>query len=103
MAYIDYQKAFDSIKTIKVIEALKHQGVEETYIDTLKYIYQKSTGTIRMRTESEPFNINKGVRQGDPISPRLFTSVLETVFSNLNWYFVPALLGAAFFLACGFA
>ena len=34
---------------------------------------------------SNAFNILKGVRQGDPISPKLFTATMEDVFRNLEW------------------
>jgi len=29
--------------------------------------------------------VRKGVRQGDSISPKLFPTVLESMFQNLNW------------------
>ena len=31
------------------------------------------------------FDINKGVRQGDTISSKLFTNCLEYIFRNINW------------------
>ncbi|XP_033118990.1 hemicentin-1-like [Anneissia japonica] len=38
---------------------------------------------IDMNSSTEIFN--KGVRQGDPISPKLFTAVMENIFRNLDW------------------
>ena len=32
------------------------------------------------------FKILKGVRQGDPISPKLFTAAMEAIFRNLDWH-----------------
>ena len=51
----------------------------------MKNIYAKNTATIRLHKDSEPFQIQKGVRQGDTISPKLFTATLEEIFKQLNW------------------
>ena len=36
-------------------------------------------------TTTNAFRILKGVRQGDPVSPNLFTATLEDIFRNLDW------------------
>ena len=33
----------------------------------------------------EPFRLEKGVRQGDTISPKLFTAFLESVIRKIKW------------------
>ena len=85
IAFIDYKKAFDSIETDAVMLSLREQGVEEAYIRILKYVYQNSYGLIRLHKDSRTFKMTKGVKQGDPISPKLFTACLESVFRKLNW------------------
>jgi len=83
MAFVDYQKAFDSVDIHKVLESIKNQGV--VYVNILNYIYQNGTSFIRLHRDSNPFPLQKGVRQGDTISPKLFTACLESVFQNLDW------------------
>ena len=45
-----------------------------------------SSVTVHLHKESEKIRIKRGVRQGDTISPKLFTATLERiVFRRLNW------------------
>lgn len=84
MAFIDYEKAFDSVDIAAVLEALKDQGIEETYIRLLDDIYKGYTGRIILHKKSENFPIRKRVRQGDTISPKLFTAYLESLFRKIT-------------------
>ena len=85
MAFIDYKKAFDSVSTSSVLNALISQNINKTYVETLKFIYSNATSTFKLHNNSNKVPIRKGVRQGDTISPKLFTAVLEDIFRNLNW------------------
>ncbi len=55
------------------------------YIEILKDIYTDSSVRVHLHKESEKIRIKRGVRQGDTISPKLFTATLETIFRRLNW------------------
>ena len=81
----DYEKAFDSVKTSAILQALRNQGVEELYVKLFKDIYTECTATLQLHRNSEKIPIRKGVRQGDTISPKLFTACLEEIFKKLNW------------------
>jgi hypothetical protein len=48
-------------------------------------IYNSGTSIIRLDKESGKFKIQKGVRQRDTLSPKLFNAGLEQVFRRLNW------------------
>ena len=39
VAFIDYEKAFDSVSTSFVLNALISQNINKTYVETLKSIY----------------------------------------------------------------
>ena len=55
------------------------------YIDLLKDIYTNSSVTVHLHKKSNKINIKRGVRQGDTISPKLFTATLESIFRTLTW------------------
>ena len=77
MAFIDYEKTFDSMETSAITKALRRQRVKilgEPYI----------TATVKLHKISDEIAIQKGFRQKDTISPKLFTAVLEEVFKNLE-------------------
>ncbi|CAH0723827.1 unnamed protein product, partial [Brenthis ino] len=64
VAFIDYSKAFDT---------LNHNHI------------CKSKSSIKLEETGHPFPINRGVRQGGPLSPKLFSAVLESIFRSIDW------------------
>src|SRR3977135_3868128 len=78
-------KAFDSVEHCGIINAIKEHQINSVYIETLINIYNSRTLVIRLDKESNKFPIQKGVRQGDTLSPKLFNAGLEQVFRMLNW------------------
>ena len=84
VAFVDYEKAFNSLQTQAILTSLKEQGIEEVYIEILKDIYTDSSVTVHLHKESEKIRIKRGIRQGDTISPKLFTATLESIFRRLN-------------------
>ena len=83
IGFIDHEKAFDSIEHFSIFEALRNINVNETYVKILENIYKGATARVQPNNHVlEPFAIERGVRQGDPISPKLFTAVIEEIFKK---------------------
>ena len=81
---MDFEKAFDTIEHEALWTVLADQSVDVAYIDLLKTLYRKQTATVVAGTESRVFTLQRGVKQGDPISALLFICVMEAIFRTLK-------------------
>ena len=55
-------------------------GIEGTYLNIIKAIYDKPTANIILNGEKlKAFLLKSGIRQGCPLSPSLFNTVLEVL------------------------
>ena len=61
-----------------MIKTLQKVGVEGTYLNIMKAIYDKPTANIVLNGEKlKLFPLRSGTRQGCPLSPLLFNILLE--------------------------
>ena len=75
---IDEEKAFDKIQHPFMIKTLQTAGIEGTYLNIIKAIYDKYTADIILNGEKlKAFPLKLGARQGCPLSTLLFNIVLE--------------------------
>ena len=62
-----------------MIKTLQKAGIEGTYLNIIKAIYDKPTANIILNGEKlKAFPLKSGTRQGCPLSPLLFNIVLAT-------------------------
>ena len=73
-ASLDLKKAFDRIEWVHLFDALTQQGVPVEYSSLITALYENQTGVL---SDTEIFEIGRGVRQGDVLSPLLFNAALE--------------------------
>ena len=53
VAFMDYEKAFDSVETQAILTSLQEQGIEDVYIEILKDIYTDSSVTVHRSAQRE--------------------------------------------------
>ena len=83
LGFVDYQKAFDSIEHSDMFAALRNVNVDEGYVRILEDIYTGAIARIHIDTDiSREVYIQRGVRQGDTLSPKIFTTTIEEVFKK---------------------
>ena len=82
---IDAEKAFDKIQHSCMIKTLHKVGIEETYFNIIKAIYDKPTANIILNSEKlKAFPLRSGMRRGCPLSPLLFNIVLEVLATAIG-------------------
>ena len=77
----DAEKAFDKIQhPFMIKKTLQKVGIEETYLNIIKAIYDKPAVNIILNGEKlKAFPLRSGTRQGCPLSPLLFNIFLEVL------------------------
>ena len=82
---INAEKAYDKIQYSFMIKILQKAGIERTYLNIIKTIYNKSTAIIILNGEKlKAFSLKSGARQGCPLSPLLFNMVLEILATAIR-------------------
>ena len=68
-----------------MIKTFQKMGIEGTYLNIVKAIYDKPTANIILNGEKlKAFPLRQGTRQGCPLSPRLFNIVLEVLATEIR-------------------
>ena len=82
---IDAEKAIDKIQHPFMIKTLQKMGIEGTYLNIVKAICDKTTVNIILNGEKlKAFPIRSGTNQGCPLSPLLFSIILEVLAREIR-------------------
>ena len=82
---IDAEKAFDKVQHPFLIKTLQSVGIEGTYLNIIKAIYEKPTVNIILKGEKlRAFPLRSETWQGCPLPPLLFNIVLEVLASAIR-------------------
>ena len=77
---LDAEKSFDKIQHPFMIKVLERSVIQGTYLNIIKAIYSKPVANIKLNGEKlKAIPLNSGTRKGCPLSPYLFSIVLEVL------------------------
>ncbi|KAH6580869.1 hypothetical protein BASA61_009376 [Batrachochytrium salamandrivorans] len=92
IAFIDISKAFDTVPIHALLFKLRCIGIPTITMNFLSALYSTSNARIRSGSLlSDPFPVQRGVRQGCPLSGLLFNVFINDVLDGVAPISVPGL------------
>ena len=84
--FVDYKKAFDTINRSTLWSKMLASGISGKLFDIVKNMYEKAKSSVALTAEkqSDFFTCNIGVRQGENLSPLLFSIYLHDLKSFIS-------------------
>ena len=83
--FVDYTKALDSVWHTGLWAVMKSYYVSSKLVTLLRNLYTNSQLAVRVNQElGEWFTAEIGSRQGDPLSPLAFITLLERVMEEME-------------------
>ncbi len=80
---LDQEKAFDRVDHQFLFRVLKAFGFGDTFVAMIKLLYNDATCMVKMSGGlSVPVRVQRGIRQGCPLSGQLYSLVIEPLLCN---------------------
>ena len=84
VGFIDFRKAFDTVKRKVLWSILEENGVRGKLLNVLKAMYRNVRYRVRTHEgHSEPFDSTMGLKQGCKISPIMFSYLINSLASEI--------------------
>ena len=87
-AFIDFKKAFDFVDRDFLLHKLQTMGINGNFYSAIKALYTDTRSRIQVNDRMTSwFTVDQGVRQGDSLSPTLFSLYLNDLavaIKNMN-------------------
>ena len=85
VVWLDLKNAFGSVPHHTMWRMMEVLGVPSYFITICQEIYATSTQRVRSKEGfTDPLRINRGIKQGCPLSPLLFNLVLEGILPHVE-------------------
>ena len=81
--FIDIKNAFDSVWHDGLFRKVENIGINGNILDLIKSIYKKTKCAVKINKTTKYFEYQKGVQQGNPLSPLLFNLYINDLFKNI--------------------
>lgn len=85
LAFIDFKKAFDTVPHAAMLAKLSHIGIRGKMLAFVRALYENSRITVSSSSDvlsSESVPLERGVRQGCPLSPLLFNVFINDILDE---------------------
>lgn len=80
MCFVDLEKAYDRVPREKLWEVLREYGVRGSLLRAIQSLYSQSESCVRvLGSQSVPFPVGVGLRQGCALSPILFVIFMDRI------------------------
>ena len=82
---LDQKKAFDNVDRGYLFDTMRAMGFDDRFLDYLKNLYSGSESLVKIcGPVTAPFSVEKGIRQGCPLSRLLYSIAIEPFLNRLR-------------------
>lgn len=85
VSFIDYEKAFDSVWHNGLFNKMQNLGINGKFFNIIRSMYSTINSSVLINGKiSESFSSNRGIKQGDGLSPVLFSLFMNDIPEKLR-------------------
>ena len=84
MCLLDVSKVFDTVSHNSIVALVERAGTPNIYTKYIMHTYSDCLTQLKYKNGVSPSKpVNRGVKQGDPMYPALFNSIIDYITDNM--------------------